>query len=178
MSVEALVAAAMVSLVKPDTEGGRQRLATMAATFVEEARPVALWPGDDGLLATTLMLVAIGYHESTFHEKTRRCLPRPGAYLGLFQILPGPNTRPHTIAEVCASDALQARLALRVIKRARDRCPRCTPAFLVRAYASGDGGIKSKEARDITNLWTRSSAFVNLRVFPFSREAPQKIAQR
>ena len=111
MSPEASVAAAMIALVQPDTEGGKKRLEGIAQTIVAESRPVAFWPGDSGVAATGLMLVAIGYHESKFDEKVRRCQPRPGKYIGLYQILPGRNTRPHAVKDVCASDALQARKA-------------------------------------------------------------------
>jgi hypothetical protein len=178
VSIEALVAAAMVGLVKPDTEEGNQRLRAMAATFTAEATPVAFWSGDEGLLATTLMLVAIGFHESKFQEKTRCCLPRRGTYLGLFQLLPGPNTRPFTTAEVCASDAVQARLALRVLKGSRDRCKGCTPSHTIRAFASGDGGVQSKEAREIIDLWSQAAVRSGLRVYPYSRQAPCWLSAR
>ena len=172
MSPEVAVATAMISLVQPDTPGGKKRLEDMAQAIVAESRPVAFWTGDSGLTATSLMLVAIGYHESKFDEKTRRCLPRPGKYLGLYQILPGANTKPHTVKEVCASDALQARLALRVLQRTLDRCPSCSPVHALRAYASGSAGVDSKEAREITNLWQRAALGVGLTVYPYSREQP------
>lgn len=179
MNVEALVAAAMIALVKPDTEGGHQRLREIASAIAAEARPVAFWKGDEGVLATSLMLVSIGFHESKFQEKTRRCLPRRGTYLGLFQLFPGPNTRPHSPEEVCASDALQARLAFRVLQRARKRCPSCSPVYAFRAYASGDGGVQSKEAREITDLWLRAALFAGLKVFPYApRETPRLLARR
>jgi len=173
-----VVAAAMVALVSPDTDEGRLRLGEIARNIVAEAQPVAFWPGDEGWLATSLMLVAIGYHESKFDEKVRRCLPRPGTYIGLYQVLPGPNTRPHTRAEVCASDALQARTALRVLRRARDRCPSCAPVFTLRAYVSGDGGRNTREAREITDLWHRTAARAGLQVFAYSREKPRALAAR
>jgi hypothetical protein len=177
MSPEAAVAAAMIALVQPDTEGGKKRLETIATAIVDEARPVAFWGGDSGLTATGLMLVAIGFHESKFNEKTRRCLPRPGKYIGLYQILPGPNTRPHSVKDVCASDALQAKLALAVLARTLERCPSCSPVHAMRAYASGSVGVDSKEAREITNLWHRAALSVGLTVFPYSREQP-RVAQR
>ena len=178
MNVEALIAAAMIGLVRPDTEGGKERLRGIAGAIAGEAREGAFWGGEEGALATGLMLVAIGFHESKFQEKTRRCLPRRGAYLGLFQLQPGPNTRPFTAAEVCASDALQARLALGVLRRARERCKVCGAAYAVRAYASGDGARSSKEAREITELWSRIAQGAGLRVFPHARTSPQPLARR
>lgn len=168
----------MLSLANPSSEGEKARLQEIATSIASESREASLWDGDKGALATGLMLVAIGFHESRFQEKTRRCAPRPGRYLGLYQLLPGPNTRPHTVAEVCASDALQARLALRVLQRARGRCPSCSPVYALRAYASGDGGVKSKEAREITELWQKASQRVGLQVFPYARREPALLARR
>ncbi len=178
MNVDALIVAAMFSLSNPSSEGEKARLREIASSIASESREAPFWEGDKGALATGLMLVAIGFHESKFQEKTRRCLPRPGRYLGLYQLLPGPNTRPHTAAEVCASDGLQARLALRVLRRARDRCPSCSPVYALRAYASGDGGVKSKEAREITELWQKASRGVGLQVFPYARREPALLARR
>lgn len=172
LSVEALLASALIALVKPDTDEGRERLRTIGDSIAAEARPVSIWPGDDGALATGLMLVAIGFHESKFAEKVRRCRPAPGKYLGLYQILPGPNTQPHTAAEVCASDVVQARLALAVLARSQRRCPRCTPSYALRAYASGDGGRDTREAREIIDIWYRAASSVGLQVYPHSRKAP------
>lgn len=173
-----LVMTTMLALTRSEGEEEKTRIQEIAAAIVDESRPVAFWGGEEGALATSLMLVAIGFHESKFQEKTRRCATPRRKYLGMFQILPGPNTRPYKPAEVCASDALQSHLALRILRRAREHCKVCAPAYAVRAYASGDGSVKSKEAQQILDLWSRSAEKIGLRVYPYARTSPHWIRQK
>lgn len=174
MKLPLLLLDALLSLFPADLDAAeRARLEGFVAPLSAESAAAPLWEGEAGPLATGLSLIAIGQHETRFREGPRRCRPR-GDYVGTFQILPGPNLAPHKISEVCASDELQARLALRLLHRARAQCKtRCTAAFLFRAYASGSGGVDSPQAREITSLWQRIARREGLVVTPHSPSPPR-----
>jgi hypothetical protein len=173
-----LVIDAMLSLSAPaPAEAERARLASIAASIVDESTRSPLWAGDEGHLATSLALVAIGHHESRFRESVRRCRPR-GRYVGMFQILPGRNLEPHTTAAVCESDALQAALALKLLHGTQARCHSCPSAALFRAYVSGNSGADSPQARATISLWVRAAKREGLQVFPHATTSPRWLAAR
>jgi hypothetical protein len=174
MDLPVLLLDALLSLFPADLGvAERGRLGSFVPSMSAESAAAPLWEGDAGALATGLSLVAIGQHETRFGEGPRRCQPR-GPYVGAYQILPGPNLAPHAAREVCASDELQARLALRLLHRARAQCKtRCSAAFLFRAYASGNGGVDSPEARRISALWQRIARREGLEVNPHATAPPR-----
>jgi hypothetical protein len=174
MDLPLLLLDALLSLFPADLGAAeRARLGSFVAPVDAAASAAPLWEGEAWTLATGLSLVAIGQHETRFGEGPRRCRPR-GPYVGTYQILPGPNLAPHAAREVCESDDLQARLALRLLHRARAQCKtRCTADFLFRAYASGSGGVDSPEARQIASLWQRLARREGLEVNPHAVAPPR-----
>ena len=174
MDFPVLLLDALLSLFPADlATAERDRLETFVTPVSTESSAAPLWEGEAGTLATGLSLLAIGQHETRFREGPRRCKPR-GPYVGTYQILPGPNLAAHPVKEVCESDDLQARLALRLLQRARAQCKtRCTAAFLFRAYASGSGGTDSAEAREIASLWQRIASREGLEVNAYAPTTPR-----
>ncbi len=139
--------------------------------------PVALdeeTPVPAHVAATATLLWAIGAHESGLREEVRRCAIKGdhGRSIGLFQLQRGWTWAGNAQGDICASDALQVRLALRVLKTYRAMNRGAPPRFWVNGYASGDGGHATKASKEIRDLWERFSARAGLRVFPASRTAP------
>ena len=98
--------------------------------------------------ASAVLLLTMAWHESGLRADVATCRIKGAAgELGLWQIMPGgPNLGIYTPAEVCADLALQARLALGVLTRARRQG--ATIGDLCRAYTSGDARRASWQARD------------------------------
>ncbi|HEU4405227.1 MAG TPA: hypothetical protein VFS43_08050 [Polyangiaceae bacterium] len=139
--------------------------------------PVALdddTPVPAHVAATATLLWAIGAHESGMREEVRRCAIKgdQGRSIGLFQLQRGWTWAGNAQGDICASDALQVRLALRVLKTYRSMSRGAPPRFWINGYASGDGGRPTRASKEIRDLWERFSTRVGLRVFPASGAAP------
>jgi hypothetical protein len=141
---------AVMLALRSAEQGAAARLEPVAHAIAEEAAVAPLWPGDDGVRRTALVLVAIAWHESGFREEVRTCAVRGdgGASLGTTQLHRGFAWFGHTAEEICGSDALQARLALRVLGVHRGRGV-ASEAGLLRAYASGDAGRDTRAGREL-----------------------------
>ena len=175
-----LVLAALLALSHPPALAD---MAVAADTIEPLALDAPLWlvssetaPGSPEVAATALLLAAIGYHESGFSERVRRCLVRgPGGSVGAYQLLGSHALGGWTADEVCASDDVSARAALGVLRRHRDRCPTCVPAQWVAGYASGDMGRGSRAAREIVGVWSTLCRASGLVCEPYSRGGPSWI---
>jgi hypothetical protein len=120
-----------------------------AATTAAKAAPLA-----QGREATRDLLLAIAEHESSFRESIVRCHVRGdnGRAHGAYQL----HTEAfgdHSAGEVCASDALQARLALTVLRQYMKMFPHLGIVGAVRGYASGRPRQDTAAAREILALW-------------------------
>lgn len=158
MSLEALVLGAMLQKnaageIRP-TE--RERLEPVAASIVAETAVVDLFEGPQRAEATALLLVAIGRHESGFLEEVRRCRRSGdnGRSIGLYQLMGPWAWAGQKRNDICADDALQARLALRVLGIYRSTCGASTRTLL-QAYASGTCRRPTTAARAIEDTFFR-----------------------
>lgn len=153
MSLDALVLAAMLrSDEAPAAE--RDRLTPVAARIAERAATAELFDGPAKAEATALLLVAIGRHESAFREEVRRCRRTgdSGKTIGLFQLMGPWAWDGERRSDICASDDLQTRLALRVLGTYRGVCGAGTRALL-QAYASGTCRKPTRAARVIEDTF-------------------------
>lgn len=172
-----LILAALLALAHPPTLAD----ATVAADSIA---PVALdappWPvpsevapDSPEVAATALLVAAIGFHESRFTERVRRCLtPGEGGAVSAFQLLGSHALNGWTTAEVCASDDIAARAALGVVARHARRSARLTPAQWVAGYASGDPGKGSRAAREIVQIWAGMCQRSGLVLDPYNHVRP------
>ena len=168
----------------PTTEEDVSRYRQLAEIVVRESALDPLWgesvaldedaPVPAHVAATATMLWAIGFHESGMREEVRRCAVKGdhGRSIGLFQLQRGWTWAGNAQGDICASDVLQIRLALRVLKTYHAMSRSAPPRFWLNGYASGDGGKPTAASKEIRDLWERFSARVGLRVFPASRTAP------
>lgn len=119
------------------------------ATEAARARPLP-----EGPRATRDLLLAIAEHESHFRDSIVRCAVKGdhGAAHGAYQLHPE-AFGDHTAGEVCASDALQARLALTVIHSYLKMFPHLGITGAVRGFASGRPRKDTAAAREILALW-------------------------
>jgi hypothetical protein len=168
----------------PTTEEDVSRYRQLAEIVVRESALDPLWgepvaldedtPVPAHVAATATLLWAIGFHESGMREEVRRCAVTGdhGKSVGLFQLQRGWTWGGNEQKDICASDALQIRLALRVLKMYRSMNRSTPPRFWINGYASGDGGKPTLASKEIRDLWERFSARAGLHVFPASRTAP------
>jgi len=121
----------------------------VAALAAARASPLA-----DGAGPTRDLLLAIAQHESHFRQSIVRCQVKGdhGRAHGAYQLWPA-SFGDHTAGEVCASDALQARLALVVIQKYLTMFPDLGVEGAVRGYASGRPRQDTTAAREILALW-------------------------
>ena len=150
------VFALLLSTLAGDASEQAERVQPIAQAIADAAEAEPLWQGETGVRDTAALLVAVGWHESGWREAVRRCAVRGdhGRSLGAYQL--GAWARePYASSEVCDSDALQARLALRVLHRHRARGVRGVPA-LMRAYAAGNAAVRSRAAEEMTWLFERT----------------------
>ncbi|MCU0682411.1 MAG: hypothetical protein MUF34_09175 [Polyangiaceae bacterium] len=168
----------------PTTEEDMSRYRQIAEIVVRESALDPLWgepvaldeesPVPSHVAATATLLWAIGFHESGMRESVRRCGVKGdhGRSVGLFQLQRGWTWGGHEQGDICASDALQVRLALRVLKTYKSMNRGAPPRFWINGYASGDGGHPTRASKELRDLWERFSARAGLRVYPASRLAP------
>lgn len=96
-----------------------------------------IFHGPDGVKATALFLVAVGYIESKFIERLEVCKCKKhecdaGKSLGIFQIRPM-HRRDYSKSEFCNDRRLQMKIALKIIKQNQKRC---------KSYSNIDDNIK------------------------------------
>ena|GEM_PF-2936993 len=173
----AFLLAALLALTHPPTLAD----ATVAAESIEPvALDAPLWPvpsevapDSPEVAATGLLLAAIGFHESRFDERVRRCLtPGEGGAVSAYQLL-GPSALNGWVkSEVCASDDIAVRAALGVVARHARRSARLTPAQWVAGYASGDPGKGSRAAREIVQIWAGMCQRAGLVLDPYNHVRP------
>jgi hypothetical protein len=168
----------------PTTEEDMSRYRQIAELVVRESALDPLWgepvalddetPVPAHVAATATLLWAIGAHESGMREEVRRCAIKgdQGRSIGLFQLQRGWTWGGNSLADICASDAMQVRLALRVLKTYRAMNRGAPPRFWINGYASGDGGRSTRASKELRELWERFSSRAGLRVSPATRAAP------
>lgn len=176
----ALILAALLRLTHPPTIDDAARAADVLAPVALDA---PLWPVPSELApdaaevpATALLLAAIGYHESGFQEAVGSCRlrgPGPGGgSVTHYQLLGSGSLAGWTEAEVCASNEVAARAALRVVRLHAHRCPTCVPGQWIAGYASGDMGRGSKAAREIAGIWSTLCRGAGLVCDPYATARP------
>lgn len=173
----ALVLAALMSLTHPPALDDAARAADVLAPVALDA---PLWPVPSELApdaaevpATALLLAAIGYHESGYQPAVGSCRVRgPGGSVTHYQLLGSGSLAGWTEAEVCASNEVAARAALRVVRLHAHRCPRCIPAQWIAGYASGDMGKGSRAAREIAGIWSTLCRGAGLVCDPYATARP------
>ncbi len=118
-----------------------------AAHQVATQHPLA-----EGPAMTEAVLLAIAQHESGFRDSVRMCVRKGdmGRAIGTYQLHAG-AWGSHTPIQICASDRLQAGLALGVLHRAEEMWPDLGWEGAVRAYAAGNPRA-SKAADEIIAL--------------------------
>lgn len=174
MAILELVLSLSIAATKTADDGETARLSAIAESIALEADAGPLWPGEAGRAATATLLLAIGVHESGLREEVQHCRVRGdnGRSIGLFQLMHRVACAPWSVEDVCGSDRLQASLALSVLHRHQDQCPRCAPRRWIAGYASGDGRRDSQAAREIAQLWVDLSWRHGLVVNPSEARAP------
>lgn len=173
----ALILAALLRLTHPPTIYDAARAADVLAPVALDA---PLWPVPSELApdaaevpATALLLAAIGYHESGFQEAVGSCRLRgPGGSVTHYQLLGSGSLAGWTESEVCASNEVAARAALRVVRLHAHRCPTCVPGQWIAGYASGDMGKGSKAAREIAGIWSTLCRGAGLVCDPYATARP------
>ncbi len=122
-----------------------------AATAAAKAAPLSV-----GRRSTRDLLLAIADHESSFRPSVMRCTETGdgGKAHGAYQLHPE-TFWDHTADEVCASDVLQARLALTAIRAYLTMFPHLGVEGAVRGYASGHPRKDTAAAREILELWRK-----------------------
>lgn len=168
----------------PTTEEDMSRYRQIAELVVRESALDPLWgapaaldddtPVPAHVAATATLLWAIGVHESGMRESVRRCAVKGdhGRSIGLFQLQRGWTWAGNPQSDICSSDALQVRLALRVLKTYKTMNRGAPPRFWINGYASGDGGHATRASKELRDMWERFSARAGVRVFPASRATP------
>ena len=158
MDLVASVLAALLTLHPGGTEATRR---DAVEGIVAAATEAPLWPaapGDDAhaeVLATALVLAAIGQHESSFDPRVGDCHVRGGGAISYYQLLGRFSYHGHEESEICRSPALAAKLALRLLHLHKTRCKRCAPAAWLAAYASGDPAKPSRASKATARLVDR-----------------------
>lgn len=140
-ALSALVLNVIISLKNPEhADAERERLRPVAEAIAGEAQAGATFAGEDGPRKTAVWLVTAAHHESGFLESVRTCRRKgdAGRAISLYQMQRW-ATRGYTAEQVCSSDALQAYLAARAVRRSGARTPRAMFA----AYA-GKAGVASE----------------------------------
>lgn len=173
----ALILAALLSLTRPPTVDDAQRAADVLAPVALD-RPLWAVPSelaDDSpeVAGTAMLLAAIGYHESGYQHAVGSCRVRgPGGSVTHYQLLGSHALAGWTIDEVCASNEVAARAALRVVRLHAHRCPTCVPGQWIAGYASGDMGKGSKAAREIAGIWSALCRGAGLVCDPYATARP------
>lgn len=149
MTLTEIVLATMLALPGVHADDA-PRLRPVADAIAEEAHDAPLWSGAAGERRTALVLTAIAAHESGLRESVRHCDVRGdhGRSVGLFQLQRGFAWFGYDEDEICNSDALQAHLALRVL-RAHQATGVAGVGMLMRAYASGSAAKSSRAASEM-----------------------------
>lgn len=178
MTLAALVLAALVAVRPPATDDDAARYADVAAIVADDALNRPLWPvpseladGSPEVTATALLDAMIAMHESGIDARVATCRiegPRHAITYWQLETLLG-----WTREALCSSPALAEHVALSILLLHARRCPRCLPAQIVAAYASGNPGRDSKAAREIVGMWQRAAGLVGLHVYPYSFERPR-----
>ena len=161
MSLAETILAVSIALSGPTASA--ERLAPVAAAIANASEAAPLWEGDDGPKRTALLLLSIGWHESHLRPEVLSCKVRGDANssLGAFQLHTRAAWGGYSQEQVCGDEALQARLALRLLRKQRDRGVGDERALL-RAFAAGDAGKETKAGRELaatlTNVTRRAHA--------------------
>lgn len=150
-----LVLSALSAL--PTPPGGTvetRREAAEAIVAAAEADPLFAKEGDGSaaVTATALVLAGIAQHESSFDPRVGRCERRGGGAISYFQLLGDFSMGGHSKKEICASPALAAKLALRVLHLHKRRCKGCGPSSWLAGYASGNPKRPSRTSRETEKI--------------------------
>ncbi|HVY48662.1 MAG TPA: hypothetical protein VHB21_22395 [Minicystis sp.] len=175
MTLVALTLGLLTALAPPRGARDEARLATTADAISRAASSAPLWDGEAGRAATATLLVAIAFHESGLREDVQRCLVRGdrGRSLGLFQLMHDAAWSDADDARaICASDALQADLAVRALGRFRGICAACTPALWINGYASGELRRSTRASVEIAAIWFDLARRAGLDASPWRTKAP------
>ena len=104
-------------------------------------------PADLGASRMSAALISVLIGESGLRRDVETCkiTGDGGRSIGLGQVMIGANWGGYTRREICASRALQVRLAAGVLRRCWERTPRLDS--MMRCYASGDAAVRSDAAK-------------------------------
>jgi hypothetical protein len=178
MDVVAAVLAALSALQPPP--GGTvetRRVAVEAIVAAASSKPLWATPADvdpaKEVLATALVLAAVAQHESAFDPRVGDCRVRGGGAVTYFQLLGHWALDGHEQSEVCASPALAAELALRVLNLHRRRCTHCPPSAWLAGYASGRPERPSRASKDTVKLVEKLARAAHLEIPMHAERAPK-----
>lgn len=148
-----LIAVALIMLLPRPAEAFRKAPAGLEAAALAAASHAPL-PVRGDARATRDLLLAIAEHESAFRFPIIRCKVTGdnGRAFGAYQ-LHREAMGDHTPEEVCASDTLQAKLALGALHRHLAVFPDLGIRGAVRGYASGFPTKDTKASREILMMW-------------------------
>lgn len=169
MELVPLVLAALSALPRPPGGTAESRTEAVEA-IVAAARDRPLFErgeGSDGsaeVAATALVLAAVAQHESSFDPRVGSCKVRGGGAISYFQLLGAWSLGGHTQAEVCASPALAAQLALRVLHLQKRRCKGCAISSWLAGYASGTPSRPSRASRETEKVLVALAGHASLRL--------------
>jgi hypothetical protein len=127
----------------------------LALEIADAAEETPLFDTEQGVEKMALILVSYAKHESDYLERVRTCevVGDGGRAIGLWQVH-AMWWGGHSKQEVCSSSGLQARLAAKAIRYQVNRGVRSVPA-ISRAFASGDAGKDSHQARELYATYKR-----------------------
>lgn len=166
--------APMPAQVCESLAAGKEHYCDVAVSIAEAAERAPIWDRPGGKEATALALAAIAKHESGVQRAVAVCkiLGDDGdrvPTVSMFQLKKGKAWWGYTQPELCdinqvaAADAALKTLALH--KRGA-----WSIDFLFRGYASGNGGVQSRAAREISSIWYVYMRRINLDPNAFQKE--------
>ncbi len=177
MDLAALVLAALAALPRPAGGTAESRKVAVDAIVAAAAERPLFERATDGdgsaeLAATALVLAAVAQHESAFDPRVGSCQIRGGGAISYFQLLGAYSLGGHSKAEVCASPALAAKLALRVLHLQKRRCKQCSISSWLAGYASGSPSRPSRTSRETEKVLVALARHASLRLPRSATAAP------
>jgi hypothetical protein len=163
LTIAAVLAFARGPAVDPVAERPRlESFGRAIASAVHDRQALLEWlPGSMAPLPSTpertsLALVAIAFHESSFRAEVSDCrivgFAEPS--ITAFQLNGRWAWGPYTKRQLCRSPRLAAERALYVLSAQAQRCGSLERAFM--GYASGNCARNTKAGRELVALWKRA----------------------
>jgi hypothetical protein len=139
-----------VALELPIADKDPERISAITTAIADAAEADPLFAGEHGAEKTALLLLSIAHHESGLRDNVRTCAVKGdgGRSISAYQLNGKWAWGGYAPEDICSSDALQAKLALRVLHRHVANGVRGVP-LLLRAYASGSAGKNTWQSREL-----------------------------